>query len=93
MSMTLVRLVAPETRRTVLRRTPYESATAASAASVALPSTAHAYPRDQGAIVLAADHGTRRAWPHPDSDPHVIIIDVRFQLVSAAAYPGLVPRG
>jgi hypothetical protein len=43
--MTLVRLEAPETRRTAPRRTPNESATAASAASVAWPSTARALTR------------------------------------------------
>src|ERR1700677_5328614 len=45
MSTILVRLEAPETRRTALRRTPNESATAVSAASVALPSTARALTR------------------------------------------------
>ncbi len=45
MSMILVRLEAPETRRTALRRTPNEAATAASAASVAWPSTARALTR------------------------------------------------
>lgn len=45
MSTILVRLEAPETRRTELRRTPNEPATAASAASVALPSTARALTR------------------------------------------------
>jgi hypothetical protein len=30
-----------------------------------------AYTDDQGAVVLAADTGTRRARPHSDSDPHV----------------------
>ena len=45
MSTILVRLEAPETRRTALRRTPNDPATAASAASVALPSTARALTR------------------------------------------------
>jgi len=45
MSTILVRLEAPETRRTAWRRTPNESATAVSAASVALPSTARALTR------------------------------------------------
>ena len=45
MSTILVRLAAPETRRTALRRTPNDPATAASAASVALPSTARALTR------------------------------------------------
>jgi hypothetical protein len=44
-STILVRLEAPETRRTALRRTPNDPATAASAASVALPSTARALTR------------------------------------------------
>jgi hypothetical protein len=44
-STILERLEAPETRRTALRPTPNESATAASAASVALPSTARALTR------------------------------------------------
>jgi hypothetical protein len=39
MSMILVRLETPETRRTALRRTPNESATAASAAPVCSPAT------------------------------------------------------
>lgn len=34
-----------------------------------------AYTDDQGAVVLAADTGTRRARPHPDSDPYVTSID------------------
>ncbi len=45
MSTILVRLDTPETRRTALRRTPNASATAASAASVALPSSALALTR------------------------------------------------
>src|ERR1700722_13474476 len=45
MSTILVRLEAPETRRTQLRRTPNAPATAASAASVALPSTARSLTR------------------------------------------------
>jgi hypothetical protein len=44
-STILVRLDAPDTRVTALRRTPNASATAASAASVALPSTARALTR------------------------------------------------
>jgi hypothetical protein len=45
MSTTLVRLEAPDTSRTAPRRTPNDPATAASAASVALPSTARALTR------------------------------------------------
>ena len=44
-SMTLVRLDAPDTSVTALRRTPNAPATAASAASVALPATARALTR------------------------------------------------
>jgi hypothetical protein len=40
-----------------------------------------AYPDDQGAVVPAADPGTRRAGLDPDGNPHVISIGTRGYIV------------
>jgi hypothetical protein len=78
MSTILVRLVAPETRRTALRRTLNAPATAASAASVALPSTARALTRTTRAPAWAP--------PMPGRvEPDLTRIAIRMQPVSTPA--------
>jgi hypothetical protein len=76
MSTILVRLDAPETRRTALRRTPNEAATVASAASVALPSTARALTRTTRAPSYSPPAPGR-------AEPGLTRIVIRMQPVSA----------
>jgi hypothetical protein len=85
MSTTLVRLRAPETRRTALRRTPNESATAVSAASVALPSTARALTRTTRAPSCSPPTPGR-------AEPGFTRIVIRMQTVSMSN-PGQVGCG
>ena len=77
-STILVRLDAPATSRTALRRTPNAPATAASAASVALPSTARALTRTTRAPA--------RSPPTPGrAEPGLTQMAIRMQPVSRAA--------
>jgi hypothetical protein len=84
MSTILVRLRAPETRRTALRRTPNESATAVSAASVAFPSTARALTRTIRAPPCSPPTPGR-------AEPGFTRIVIRMQTVSTSN-PGQVGR-
>ena len=85
MSTILVRLEAPETRRTALRRTPNESATAVSASSVALPSTARALTRTIRAPSCSPPTPGR-------AEPGFTRMVIRMQTVSTAD-PGQVGCG
>ena len=87
-----MRLAAPETRRTALRRTPNVPATAASAASVALPSTARALTATTRAPACSpVDTWPFRAGLHPDSDPYATSIDICLSRPASTSGPNAGP--